>query len=153
MTVPGGNRALSPRREETSPSDGEMPRPESLRGDDAERAKGTDVSGDNWVRQRWYAAGSQKHGRRALSVRLSCEATSSFAEPRLEAAPACCLLLLPDSACRPSSGRSAVGHVQNPAKKGRSVDTLVAKEHGKVPSRAWQAVGLALSTVLAASGG
>lgn len=50
MTVPGGNRALSPRRERTSPSDGEMPWPESLRGDDAERAKGTDVSGNNSAR-------------------------------------------------------------------------------------------------------
>lgn len=60
MMVPGGNRALSPRREKTSPSDGEMPWPESLRGDDAERAKGTDVSGNHWVRQRWYAGGSPK---------------------------------------------------------------------------------------------
>lgn len=52
------------------------------------------------------------------------------------------------SACRPYSRRSAVGHVQNAAKKGRRVDTPVAKEHGNVPSRSWQAVGLALFPVL-----
>lgn len=45
------------------PSDGEMPWPESLRGDDAERAKGTGVSGNNSVRQGWYAGGSQKNTR------------------------------------------------------------------------------------------
>lgn len=37
-----------------------MPWPESLRGDDAERAKGTDVSGNNSVKQGWYAGGFRK---------------------------------------------------------------------------------------------
>lgn len=153
MTVPGGNRALSPRREGTSPSDGEMPWPESLRGDDAERAKGTDVSGNNYVKQ----------------ARLVCrqvptaQETCTFSSSQLRSYRELCraetsgrtnlLLTVTDSACRPSSGRAAVGHVRDPAKKGRRVDTPVAKEHGNVPSRAWQVLGLALFPVSAPSRG
>ena len=137
----------------TSPSDGEMPWPESLRGDDAERAKGTDVSGNNSGQVRMVCRrGPKWYERCAFSVRLSCELTSSCVELRLEAALACCSLSK-DSACRPTSARPAVGHVQNPAKKGRRVDTPVAKEHGNVPSRAWQLVGLTLFPVLAPSRG
>lgn len=83
---------------------------------------------------------------------FSYEVTLSRAEMRLEAASTC-RLPSTESACRPSSGRAAVGHVRNPAKKGRRVDTPVAKEHGNVPSRAWQVVGLAVSPMLAASRG
>lgn len=122
--------------------------PESLRGDDAERAEAPDARDNHLVELRWYAGGSPKHEMCAISACLSCELSSSRLELRLEDAPTCCLLLTA-SACGPFSGRSAEGHVQNTAKKGRRVDTPVAKEHGNVPPRSWQAVGLALFPVLA----
>lgn len=93
-------------------------------------------------------------GTRSVHFRLvfSCEVTLRCAEMRLEAASTCCLPSRA-SACRPSTRKAAVGHIQNPAKKGRRVDTPVAKEHGNVPSRAWRVVGLAVSPVLAPSRG
>lgn len=148
MIATGGNRALLPRREGESPSDGEMPWPESLRGDDAERAKGAGARGNNSLKLRWYASGSCKHERRAISTRLSCELTSSSAELRLTDA-SICRFPLAVSQClppvQPEVGRwprSECG--QERAKGGYTV----AKEHGNVPSRSWQAVGLALFPVL-----